>query len=243
MIKYQYFDWFSLNRDGLFDVLYSAKDSIVGQKLTIEQVHSRLARVVREFLPIRIKKVKDNKVDSGWVWVGGSYCSGSDQDGKKCITIDFAYNKNDKQISISERRFSRLCIGFADTVLHEIIHMRQYRRRNWRVIPDYPSTAKRSSQREEQSYLGCRDEIDAYAFNIACELMDKFNFSEKKVIKYMNENQKGLNRRHNCYRMYLKAFSHDHSHPIMKRLKKKVVSYLPQAKLGKPYRNSEWINY
>ena len=121
--------------------------------------------------------------------------------------------------------------------------MRQHRRRDWRVIPSYPSTAKRIKQRLEQEYLGCRDEIDAYSFNIACELTDKFYGKKNLIIKYMNENQKGLKRRHNGYRMYLTTFGYDQSHPVMKQLKKKVVSYLPQAAVGKPYKNSEWINY
>jgi hypothetical protein len=43
--------------------------------------------------------------------------------------------------------------------------------------------------------------------------------------------------------MYLKAFGHDHNHPIIKQVKKKVASYWPMAKVGKPYRNSEWINH
>jgi hypothetical protein len=41
--------------------------------------------------------------------------------------------------------------------------------------------------------------------------------------------------------MYLKAFQHDHDHPIIHRLKKKIVRYLPQAQVGKPYRNKDWI--
>lgn len=243
MVRYQKFDWFTLNRDNLFDVLYTARASIVGQNLTIPQIHDRLAKTIRNFLPVRVKKEIDAKVLPGWIYIGGAYHSDDDQEGRKCVTINFAYNSKDQFIKVSGRRFSRMCVGFADTVLHEIIHMRQYRRRNWRVIPDYPSTAKRTAQREEQSYLGCRDEIDAYAFNIACELMDRFDFSEKKVFQYINENRIGTGRKHNSYKMYLKAFSYDHRHPVIKRLKKKVVSYLPQARSGKPYRNSEWINY
>jgi len=243
MVKYQKFDWFTLTRNNLFDVLYTAKDSIVNQKLTVSQIQSKLANTIRHYLPIRVKRVIDPKVVAGWIYVGGAYHSDDDQEGKKCIIVNFAYNKQDQFLTLSSRRFSRMCMGFADTVLHEIIHMRQYRRRNWKVIPDYPSTEKRSEKREEQSYLGCRDEIDAYAFNIACELMERFNNSDRKVVMYINDNLRVRHRRHNTYKMYLKAFNHDQRHPVIKRLKKKIVSYIPQAKTGKPYRNSEWINY
>jgi len=43
--------------------------------------------------------------------------------------------------------------------------------------------------------------------------------------------------------MYLKAFDHDHNHPIIKKVKKKVLQYLPNAEIGKPYRNKDWICY
>ena len=121
--------------------------------------------------------------------------------------------------------------------------MRQHRRRGWKVLPDFPSTASRNKQRQEQQYLGCRDEIDAYSFNIACELNDKFDSKHSKISKYLNTNQKNLRKRRDLYTMYLTAFGHDHNHIVIKRLKKKVVSYLPQAIAGKPYRNSDWIGY
>jgi hypothetical protein len=135
-----------------------------------------------------------------------------------------------------------MCVLFADTILHELMHMRQYRSRKFKELPDYASTAEKTEQREEQEYLGNPDEIDAYSFNIACELMDKFKGDEQQVIKYLSEDQKGLRRRHNSWRMYLKAFNHDHNHIIIKRVKSKVIRYLPQSRIGKPYRNKDWIN-
>ena len=73
--------------------------------------------------------------------------------------------------------------------MHELIHMRQYRRRKFKVLPDYASNADKTEQRDEQSYLGNSDEIDAYSYNIACELMDKFKYDTAKVVNYLNEDQ------------------------------------------------------
>lgn len=237
------FDWFSLDRNTLFDMLYSLKNRVVNKHLTVDQFHTKLVYEIKKNIPIRFKKVRNSKVDKNWVWVGGSYYSDRDENSERAIEIEFCYSTKEDAIKISSSRFARLCISFADTMLHEIIHMRQHRRRNWKSTPYFPSTANRVKQREEQEYLGCRDEIDAYAFNIACELYDKFDGNQKQAFRYLNENQKGLRRKHNCYRMYLIAFGHNHSHPVIKQIKKKVVSYWPQAKTGKPYRNSEWINH
>ena len=236
------FDWFQLDRKTLFDILYQTHDKIVNQQLTPEQIQRKFKNQINQYIPVRFKKLYSTKVDPGKVWIGGAYYSDFDSEYKKCIEINFNYHNKTKPVKLSPRMFSRICSTFADTVLHEIIHMRQHRRRNWKTTPDFPSTASRTKQREEQGYLGCRDEVDAYAFNTACELHEMFNGKRTKIVNYINQNHKGRYTK-NCYIMYLKAFGHDHGHPVIKNFKKKIVSYLPQAEVGKPYRNSEWINH
>jgi len=222
-------------------MLYTAEDKIVNKPMPIHRLHDTLIRHIKSQLPIKASRIYDAKVEPGWIWIGGSYYSDLDSDKMQSIEINFAYNKNDKEITVTKRRFSRLCIGFADTILHEVIHMRQFRRRNFKDLPDYASTARREKQRKEQEYLGNNDEIDAYAFNIACELLDQAKYDQRKVTKLLNEDQKGRRRNASCWRAYLNAFSHDHSHPIIKRIKKRVVYYLPKALKGKPFRSCDWI--
>jgi len=243
MYQKEPFDWSVLDRVTLFGILYDIGDRIVGKALTVNELHNKFVYQIKKFLPVTFRKIFDPKVESGWVYIGGAYYSERDEHFKKFIEINFNYNPSDTKIKLTPRRFSRLCISFADTILHEIIHTRQHRRRNWRSWPDFPSTASRTKQREEQSYLGCRDEIDAYSFNIACELYDRFNGSQPKIIKYLNTHQLFTKRKGDSYAGYLKAFGNDHNHIVIKNLKKKVVSYLPQAELGKPYRSSEWLKY
>jgi hypothetical protein len=236
------FDWFQLDRDSLFGILYDTREKVVNQKLTPDQIHRKFVNQIRQYIPVKFKKIYDPKVEPGKVWIGGAYYSDYDADCKKCIEINFNYHNKTRAVKLSSRMFSRICLTFADTVLHEIIHMRQHRRRNWKVLPDFPSTASRTKQREEQKYLGCRDEVDAYAFNAACELTDMFSNKKTKIVNYINQDHKGRNVK-NCYLTYLKAFGHDHNHPVVKNLKKKIVSYLPQSEVGKPYKNSDWINH
>ena len=241
--KYQKFDWSILDRRGLYEYFLLLSPEIINQEITITKFHRLLSTHIKSKLPVIITKDTDKKVDKGWVYVGGTYFSDNDKERKKCLELLLVYNPNDCMLKVSAHRFRRLCMNLADTLLHEIIHMRQYRRRNFKQLPDYASTAEKTEKRQEQSYLGCSDEIDAYAFNIACELNDRFNSNQKQIQLYLGENQKGLRRKHNSWRMYLKAFDHDHDHPIIKRLKKKVIRYLPYAEIGKPYRNKDWIRY
>jgi hypothetical protein len=236
------FNWYTLDRETISSFLLALAPELVNNKLTVPQFHLKITNHLKKLAPIRFRKGCDYKVQKDQVWIGGTYYSDWDQEKRKCIELLLVYPLFETHICIGKKRFAGMCNTIADTLLHEIIHMRQYRRRKFKIIPDYASNAEKSERREEQSYLGCNDEIDAYGFNIACELIDKFKGDYDLIIEYLSENQKGKQRRHNSWRMYLKAFQHDHNHPIIQRLKKKIVRYLPQAYTGKPYRNKDWID-
>lgn len=231
-----------LDKSSLVEYLLELAPTVVKTNLTITKFHSIVAKHLKKTIPLRTRKTKDKEVEPGQVWVGGTYYSDWDQEKQKCIEIVLAYNSTNSKLCLTSMQFRRICNGIADTLLHEIIHMRQYRRRKFKALPDYASNADKQELRREQSYLGCSDEIDAYSFNIACELYSKFDGNYNKIIDYLNEDQRGKKRRHNSWRMYLKAFGHNHNHPIVRRVKKKVVRYLPFAEIGKPYRNKDWIN-
>lgn len=236
------FNWSILDRTGLIEYFWSLYPEICDIELPPEKIHTKLVKHIKAQLPVKVIKQRNPKVDDHWIWVGGTYFSEWDREKKQCIELILVYNLFQETMVLTKRRYRRVCYTLADTLLHEIMHMRQYRRRKFKELPDYASSASREEKRQEQEYLGHSDEIDAYSFNIACELMDKFDNDTTKVINYLNENQKGKTRRHNCWRMYLKAFDHDHNHPIIHRVKKKVIRYLPHALNGKPYRNKDWIN-
>jgi hypothetical protein len=236
------FDWSLLDRYRIIEYLKLIHPEIVKKDLTVTQFHNKITNHIKKQLPIRVRKLFNSKVKNNSLHIGGLYNSEFDREKKKCIEIIFEYQTKSSILNISHQRFQKICRAIADTILHEIIHMRQYRRRKFKVIPDYDSNAAKTKLRIEQGYLGNSDEIDAYGFNIACELIDKFGVDRRKIFKYLNENQQGKRRRYNCWTMYLRAFEHNHNHPIIQRVKKKTVRYLTAASYGKPYRNKDWIN-
>ena len=236
------FDWASLDRQGIAGFIWALAPKIINQRLSIDQFHGMLYRHLKKNLPLRITKTRYKKADRNSVMIGGCYYSTWDQYNKTCIEVSLLYNLEDQYLKINTRKFYRICLVIADTILHEVIHMRQFRRREFKDLPDYPSTARRASKREEQSYLGNSDEIDAYGFNIACDLIDRYKSTED-VVKLLNLDQKVKRVKYDEWYMYLKAFDHDHNHPIIKKVKKKVLQYLPNAEIGKPYRNKDWICY
>lgn len=237
------FDWSLLDRYSLYEYFQQLKSKIVGQDLTIHQFHKLFKNHIIKELPVRVSKRYDSKVNNGFAYVGGTYYSDFDQLKQKCIEINFVYNVLDKNINYTKIKFDRICTVITDVVLHEIIHMRQYRRRKFKDLPDYNSTAEKTEQRAEQAYYGCSDEIDAYSFNIACELLGKFDNDPQAVKEYLSTIQSKRSRASSSLRLYLKAFNWDYDHTIIKRLKSKTIRYIPNALNGKPYRNRDWINH
>ena len=237
------FNWSTLDRPTLYSILNGARKHIVGRRLLIEDLHKILSSQIKFHLPIKTKLKRDPGQEQGVIYVGGCYY-GTDDEYKidKFIEIVFSYCLFDQHLKITQYRWRRICTLFADTILHEIIHMRQYRIRNWKNIPGYLSSAEFAKQRKDQNYYGHPDEIGAYAFNIACELYDQFGSNYQASTKYLDSQQCIKNKKSSYFR-YLKTFDMDQNHKIIKRLKKKVIYYLPYAKLGKPFKTSDYLTY
>lgn len=237
------FDWSKLTRDNLINFFYLISNKIVNQELEHSEVHKIFLTHIKTYLPVKITKKIDDKVPFNYIFIGGTYYSEFDQENKKCIEIVFIYNSSFPYIKLTTRKFKNICSIFADTILHEIIHMRQHRRRGFKILPDYASSAEKTEKRKEQSYLGCSDEIDAYGFNISCEMYSQFKGNHNHIIRHLNKNLHKSKKKGETWQMYLKAFDHNHNHIIIKKLKKKIIRYLPYAEMGKPYRNKDWINW
>ena len=235
------FDWSVLDRPTLYGIMNKARKEIVGRTLVVEEIHRILSTHVKQQLPVKVKMLRSAEQENGMIYIGGCYYGDEDQENqKRFIEVVFSYFIWDEFLKITDYRFKRLCEVFADTILHEIIHMRQYRTRNWKMIPGYESTAHLAKQRKNQNYYGHPDEIGAYAFNIACELYDRFGTNWQAARRYLDSNQANRHKRSNYIR-YLKSFDMNHNHSVIKKLKKKVIFYLPYTVIGKPFKTSDYL--
>lgn len=236
------YDWSIIDRDLLTAITSLVSYAVVNQQLTPTEFTAKVRQHMRFFkIPINVTTSYHQETNKSEVWVGGLYDSIKDLDGRRAITLRLQYNPTDTYIKINKQRFNRFCVLVADTLLHEMIHMRQYRRRGFKDIPGYESIAESCRQRTEQTYLGHNDEIDAYSFNIACMLDGKFSSNSTKIINYLNKDLDDKRLRRNPYLLYLRVFDHNHDHTVIKKLKKKILYYLPYAKLGKPYKTNDWL--
>ena len=243
MTKAATYDWSALDRDLVAEMISYASASTVGKSLSPTKFANKIRSIFRFFaIPVKVRSSYKTETDRNTVWVGGLYDGSADKKGRTSITISLQFHAKDSPVKIKSNNFRRMCYSVADTLMHEIIHMRQYRRRNFKDIPGYYSTAQLSKKRNEQTYLGHNDEIDAYSFNIACQLIDRFNGDYNKIANYLNKDLEDRRLKKDGYRMYLDAFDHDHSHRVIKKLKKKVINYLPNAmEIARPYKTSDWL--
>jgi hypothetical protein len=242
MVSAKNYDWSTLDRSLIREMITASASNIVSCPLTPHSFTKKIRDTFRYFeVPVKVTMTKNKEVKKDAVWVGGLYDSIKDKKNNKFITVSLNYNPKQKQVKLSNRGFNGLAINVADTLLHEIIHTRQYRRRNFKDIPGYESTAELGKQRRDQVYYGHDDEIDAYAFNIACLLNDRFKGDKKQIVQYLNSDLRDRRLKKNAYRTYLATFDHDHNHRVIKKLKKKVMYYLPYTEIGKPYKTADWL--
>jgi hypothetical protein len=236
----KHYNWSTLNRSDLIALFLPLGAELVGKKIRISAFQRQLSSFAKSHLPVRVVQTRDPKMTANSVAVGGYYVSSDDQAGRKSITINMAYAPGDRWIKFSAYRWRRVSRLLADTILHEIIHMRQARARQFKDLPGYESTAYYARQRRAQEYLGHSDEIGAYAFNIACELWDQFGDDWDAVRSYIDSDQ-ARRRKRSSLHYYLKTFDWDHKHPVVRRLKTKIVYYWPRVGSGRPFANNDHL--
>ena len=235
------FDWSAWDRESIANMVRLVKDDVVQKPLSLTQFHNIITKHIKKWMPIRSHKSQEPQVTPTYVFVGGFYCTDYDEEYQKSIELCFAYSTEDEVLCLSTQRFNRLCNRIADVVLHEVIHMRQARKRKFKSLPGYSSTVENTVQRVEQEYLGHPDEIDAYAFNMACELNERFKGDINQIVDYLNQEQRGKRRNYDTWRTYLKAFDYNQNHKIIRKIKKRSIYYLSRAQISKPFQTKDWI--
>jgi hypothetical protein len=238
------FNWSLLNRNSLYSMLYRAGRDIIGKKIPVDTLHKYLSNHIKSNLPVKVMRRQfDPTQTRGFPYMGGLYDGEADNAGKsRFISIILAYHPDDTEVRITDYRWTRLCSLFADTILHEIIHMRQYRSRNFKDIPGYESTAYYRKQRLDQEYYAHRDEMGAFSFNIACDMIDRFGYDPKIIKKYMDSMQAKRHKR-TTFCKYLTAFDWNHNHPKIRQMKIKILKQLEYAAIGKPFKTNNFITY
>lgn len=127
-------------------------------------------RAVIDHPAIKITTQRSRLVLVDQVCVGGLYDPDHDQCGEPCVEVYLLYHPDQQHLVLTVAQWQRLCFEVAECIGHELVHRSQARRRKYKIARDYVSRDHCKIKREEQEYLGSRDEIEAYGFSIAAEL-------------------------------------------------------------------------
>ena len=239
----QAFNWSLLDRNTLYSMLYELKPAIVDKRLPIGDIIRQISKHIKAHLPVKVVSNRHKPVKPGEVWIGGAYYSDLDSSGKKrFIEIGFSFPTDTQTMKTSLYRWERICTLFADTILHEIIHVRQYRARTFKDIPGYESTAYYAKDRAWQEYYGHRDEMGAHAFNLAQDMIDKFDFDPKAIRDYL-DSKVPKRVRPNGWGRFMKSFEYNHNHPKVIQMKHKIMTQLENAWNGKPFKTPNYLTY
>lgn len=239
----QAFNWSLLDRNVLYSMIYNLKSEIVDKRLSFGEITSIISKHVKAHLPLKITSSRHKPVKPGEVWIGGAYHSYLDKAGnKRFIEVELSFPTTANTMKTSLYRWERMCTLFADTILHEVIHTRQYRARNFKDIPGYESTAYYAKDRKEQEYYGHRDEMGAHSFNLAQDMIDKFGFDTRAIKDYL-DSPVPKRIRPNAWGRFMKAFEYDHTHPKVRQMKRKIMNQLEYAYEGKPFKTTNHLTY
>lgn len=219
-----------MNYFQLLKQFYDLYDDMCNREVSKTVIMKKIKSAV-PFKECIIFSVETMSLPPGKFNVSGLYDPDQDEQGKPPITIEIAFPKKHKfkfdEFHLRREHWAELCIDLASTLGHEFIHLNQFRKRNFEWTRVFKSRNANLKIREMQEYYGDKDELEAYAFMAAVELILDKIFENNQVIGPESTS---------VYKMYTVAFDcHD---PVVKKLTKLINSYT--KKLEKQYNETNF---
>lgn len=156
-------------------------ESISTEKFTVPEFTKLLRDLIGTY-DIRVRTTRDKSVLKNDVVISGLYDPENDESNLSSISLYVTYSTTQKKISIKDINWPKLCLDLIECSGHEIIHQTQYRLRGFDIGPNiFVSLSPEEKKREEQEYLGNADEVEAFGYSIAIEVL--INDFPKKITK------------------------------------------------------------
>ncbi len=209
-----------MNYFQLLKRLYDIYDPMVDKVVD----HHTIIRKVRHAIPYKDCKILSNKtltVISNNFDVAGLYDPEKDADGEACIEIEIGFPKRKNfyyfnESDLSRNHWSEFCINFSLILGHEYMHLNQFRRRNYNWCRSYKATTLKPNIKEQQEYYGDPDEIDAYAFTAAANLITDSILNPKSKKNTVEHSR--------LYKTYINLF--DKTDPVVLKFVRLTNRYL-----------------
>jgi len=182
-----------------------------------------IGSVRREFryaeLDVSIKTKKDKTLTLHHFYVEAFYDAEEDFHNETPIEVYIYHNFDDSDL-FEHRQITELLIQIFDAVTHEYRHQKQSSQRGYLVFSDH-------AIEPFSKYLADPDELDAYAYSIAIELLRVMTAERAKkymtrmsILSKLKSGQAFVSPNLNAYVSYFKG------NPLLKQLAKKVYKHL-----------------
>lgn len=211
-------------RKQVVEIFDEIKPGVVNNFFSIDELIQDLGYFIGTRFNVDVKHAEASQVDQNDIDFNGFYDGGLDEAGDIPIEIYIITNPMQDVMIIDEEGFDSIIRRLADTLSHEVIHMQQYRARDFLEVETVDYIEFDDEDEENRWYLSNPDEINAYAYNIANELLDRHEYP--MVMEKLNKIKEiSIQDSVNLW-AYVQAFSKDVNHPVIKRLIKKVYKSL-----------------
>lgn len=206
-------------------------DKFANQPTTPTQIVNHLRKLIGSTTIINIHRSDD--VDPNDIRLQAYYDPDEDEDEEKPFELVLNFNRNDKQVFMDMNTWRDFASEVIEFLQHEMIHQHQYRSRSFIQNRPYRSNEADPVVKKAQEYQGDPDEVDAYAHNLASELLRKTQNNTDQVLRLlrnfsttaMTKNQAGRFLSPTLFG-YFHDFGFNTQHPVLKSLMKKTYQYV-----------------
>lgn len=174
---------------------------------------------------VTINQENNQMIPSNQIFVSALFDPELDEDGEPSIELTLLFNAKDKKLTMEPEHVKEAVDSIIKAMMHEYIHRMQYQKR------DYVYGREFKSDNKDKKYYGNTDEVEAFANNIAQELLDQSNGNAQKAKGLLRNFERTSSRRSTSgnllspdFHNYVKYFGT--SSPTIKRLVKRIYYYL-----------------
>jgi len=205
-----------------------------GKEIPLKSIAKKLEQATKSIGVDEVNILQSKNVEVGDMNMNAAYDPIDDKEGLDHFELDLIFSKEDKTIAFSPEGVENIKNRIVDVLEHELIHKNQYRGRGFKKQREFkPKKGLSDKITKTRQYLGNDDEIEAYAKNIASELIRKSDKETALTLLRMAGKTAQYREKKNLLSPnlfgYFAAFDFDTNHPVIKKLLKKIWAYIESS--------------
>ena len=179
-----------------------------------------------QYPELTVKLIQTDQLESNQANISAFYDPELDENDLVCITVELIFSNKDTHIVWCPEVVDFFVQKLSATIKHEKLHQSQHRARNFEDAP-----TGYDNRNMEYEYMSRPDEIEAYAMNIADELVRKSDKeTAKTLLRMASKTAVYKDEQGNLFSpdlfAYMSMWDFDSRRPVIKRLLKKTWEYI-----------------